>query len=552
MKAVHAGAESADELPRINGTNLRQKPLDRPATFLTSPTTSYFLLQQRPTQTTSSFTSLRSLDKSNRRARDISYQAHPNKHILLTSTVAYLHNLLPLRAAHPRPTHSVKIASRPKHQHRTSLLGGSGSDKKSASYQPLSGATSLASARDYTPHEHYEAGGYFDRQGLGQTAAIVRGNKTSKMYMPSTLWTWAFFLVALLQAIVSLTIEAYVFGEFQSSLKGAALGPNPPSGALTIPTYLAIFIFGFVYQMVLVWDALRLKNTIQVIGICIYNLGMMVYAAVEMDQVKDAVRQLGDGVNIDSGTWTYLEPCLIAAPCVIALGTVLLSIIAWKLYQEFAWTIYKHISADLRLKRRYLTYQVRKDSTPHLSRIHILLTTWMNQQIYIALLKFDFFFFLGFTVQFLVIVAAGGETYEFALTIAALPITIALLFLAAYLVRRESYLGQAFIIVLYFAGMAYFIFKLIRMYDGSALSVEYVPARRPLTTFAVLTLLLLVGTIATAGVCMRNFGKGLRPHIQTRKVPDVDEGKYVAQADPYYPSAQQHQLGAVPSRMTID
>ncbi|KAK3713324.1 hypothetical protein LTR37_008516 [Vermiconidia calcicola] len=349
------------------------------------------------------------------------------------------------------------------------------------------------------------------------------------MYMPSTLWTWAFFLVALLQAIVSLALEAFVFGEFQSSLKGAALGPNPPSGALTIPTYLAIFIFGFVYQMVLVWDALRLKNTIQVIGICIYNLGMMVYAAVEMDQVKDAVRQLGDGVNIDRGTWTYLEPCLIAAPCVIALGTVLLSIIAWKLYQEFAWTIYKHISADLRLKRRYLTYQI-----------------------YIALLKFDFFFFLGFTVQFLVIVAAGGETYEFALTIAALPITIALLFLAAYLVRRESYLGQAFIIVLYFAGMAYFIFKLIRMYDGSALSMEYVPARRPLTTFAVLTLLLLVGTIATAGVCMRNFGKGLRPHIQTRKVPDVDEGKYVAQADPYYPSAQQHQLGAVPSRMTID
>jgi hypothetical protein len=35
-----------------------------------------------------------------------------------------------------------------------------------------------------------------------------------------------------------------------------------------------------------------------------------------------------------------------------------MSAIAWKLYDEFAWTIYKHISADLRMKRRFLTFQV--------------------------------------------------------------------------------------------------------------------------------------------------------------------------------------------------
>lgn len=178
------------------------------------------------------------------------------------------------------------------------------------------------------------------------------------MYMPGTFWTWTFFLLALLQAIICLGLEAYVFGEFESSLRGAATTDNRPPGALTIPTYLAVFIFGFIYQLILVWDALRLKNTIQVIGLCLYNLGMMIYAAVEIDQVEEAVRELESTGDIDITSWVYLRPCLIAAPCVLALGTVLLSFVAWKLYDEFSWTIYKHISADLRLKRRYLTYQV--------------------------------------------------------------------------------------------------------------------------------------------------------------------------------------------------
>jgi ABC-type glycerol-3-phosphate transport system permease component len=145
------------------------------------------------------------------------------------------------------------------------------------------------------------------------------------------------------------------------------------------------------------------------------------------------------------------------------------------------------------------------------------------------------------------------DTYEFALTIAALPITVILLFLAAFIVRRENYPGHTFIIFLYFAGMAYFIFKLIRMYDSSKAEF-YKPARHSLTTFSVLAILLLVITIATAIECMRNFNKGLRPHIQRRKVPDVGDTKYSGgyTGDEYAGQGQQHQLGAVPSRMTID
>ena len=154
-----------------------------------------------------------------------------------------------------------------------------------------------------------------------------------------------------------LTFTRYVFAKFQESLE-----PNKPRNALskTIPVYLTLFIFGFLYQLVLVYDSLRLKNTIQVLGLCCYNGGMLIYSSIQYDQVNKAIENLGvEGyVKPDTDVWTNIQPFLVAVPCIIALFTVVLSIIAWKLYDEFAWTIYKHISADLRMKRRYLTFQV--------------------------------------------------------------------------------------------------------------------------------------------------------------------------------------------------
>ena len=146
---------------------------------------------------------------------------------------------------------------------------------------------------------------------------------------------------------------SFVFATFQKGLKGDA---TKQTASKTIPTFLTLYIFGFLYQLILVYDALRLKNTIQIIGLCIYNVGLLVYAAVQWIQIQDAVRVLGGYIEPDILPTT--KPYLTAVPCVIALGTVLMSVVAWKLYDEFAWTIYKHISADLRMKRRYLTFQV--------------------------------------------------------------------------------------------------------------------------------------------------------------------------------------------------
>ena len=166
-------------------------------------------------------------------------------------------------------------------------------------------------------------------------------------------------------------------------------------------------------------------------------------------------------------------------------------------------------------------------------------------QIYIALLKFDFFFFLGFTVQFLVIVTGLADA-ERGITIAAIPVTILILFMAAFWTRRENSFGMIVTILCYLGGLAYFIFKLARMYQPIKRD-NYLPVRKNLTSFAVITILLLLLTIINASVCMANFNKGLKPHISSRKI-----GTEVEKGDNMTELPNLNHGGAPPSRMEID
>ena len=159
-------------------------------------------------------------------------------------------------------------------------------------------------------------------------------------------------------------------------------------------------------------------------------------------------------------------------------------------------------------------------------------------------MKFDFFFFLGFTVQFLVIVTAIKD-FEFALTIAAIPITIIILAFASFFTRRENKIGMGSVIVLFFCGLAWFFFKLVRIYQPSH-AEDYRPVRRSLTAFAVVTILLIILTIINAFICMSNFGAGLKNHLSSGQRRDEEKPDLNA-----YPMNDLNKT-QLPSRMTID
>ncbi|KAK4129641.1 hypothetical protein N657DRAFT_630488 [Parathielavia appendiculata] len=341
-------------------------------------------------------------------------------------------------------------------------------------------------------------------------------------------WAKLFFLVVGLQALVCMAFEAYVFARFQYSLKyqyDQDATAEQKSQYRTIPTFLALFIFGFLYILILSWDALRLKNTIQVIGLCIANLAIFVYAILQIDQIEKSIGKLLDAGLIkpdkqDRDVWALCKPFLVAVPAIVGVVTIAMGALAYQLYREFAWDILKQIGADYRMKKRFLHYQI-----------------------YIALLKFDFFFFLGFTIQFLVIVN-GLKDFELGLHVAAIPITIAILLCAAFFTQRENRVGVCFVILLYFGGLAYFFFKLVRIYQPGHKD-DYKAVQRSLTAFAVLTIILIILTITNAFICMSNFGAGLKTHLVRPAAPDPEK----EDANSYQLNDQKPSL---PTRMTID
>ena len=205
---------------------------------------------------------------------------------------------------------------------------------------------------------------------LGRSATgTLRGN-ARRGYTKAQWW---FLGVVLVQAVIALGIESYVFAEFQVDLapwvrKQDASKPY----AATVPTYLALFIFGFCYEVALVWDALRLKNTIQVIGLCLYNIGLLIEAAIQFLQLSDVVEYLGAqtppagnaGPAIEFDFKSQVHPYIIAMPAVIGLGTVLMVVIAWFLFKEFTKDLYdqRGASKDVKTAVRYL--EARLDFNP--------------------------------------------------------------------------------------------------------------------------------------------------------------------------------------------
>jgi uncharacterized membrane protein len=78
----------------------------------------------------------------------------------------------------------------------------------------------------------------------------------------------------------------------------------------------------------------------------------------------------------------------------------------------------------------------------------------------------------------------------------------------------HAYIQSNQIQLVYVVGLAYFIFKLVRIYTSPpARKADYAPAARTLTVFAVIAILLLLITIVVACWCTHNFNKGLKPHV---------------------------------------
>lgn len=113
---------------------------------------------------------------------------------------------------------------------------------------------------------------------------------------------------------------------------------------------------------------------------------------------------------------------------------------------------------------------------------------------------------------------------EFILTIVVIPVTIFVLLFAAWSLKNENKLGICTCQLFYLGGLAYFLFKLIRMYQKSQ-EIKYIDSRKMLTAFAIVTVLFLVLTIFTSTICFFNFDKGLMQYVSRSTDDDASDSE---------------------------
>ncbi|KAJ7109359.1 hypothetical protein C8R44DRAFT_802315 [Mycena epipterygia] len=299
----------------------------------------------------------------------------------------------------------------------------------------------------------------------------------------------AFILTITLQAIIVLTMVAIIFRKVE--VKVDFVGDYK-----TLPCYLALFALAELFELLMAFDALRLRNVIQLLGILLFHMALIVFAAIQIHETKSALLNHNHSVDCTAvvdlihcggpgSLWEAVQPFLIVVPCVIAAAWFVMMFWIKELYSEFGWAIFHVVGANPKMKRMYQWYQIM-----------------------LCLLKFDFFFFVGVTMQLLIIVLARN-TAEFGITVAAIPVVLVLLALCGVAVQREIKWIMTVSLVMMLAASSYFLYKLVRIYEPSSES-QYATTRASLTIFTIVAFILLFGTFAVGLRCFADFDRGLQ------------------------------------------
>ncbi|KAG0330043.1 hypothetical protein BGZ99_008766 [Dissophora globulifera] len=354
---------------------------------------------------------------------------------------------------------------------------------------------------------------YPPQQNLSSTSldniqdGSFKARVTKLVKFPCSNYGKALMIIIAVEALMVIIMQTVIVVKYFRALRGTPMDPEPGDDLLppyldprnqsrSIPAYLIVFVFAQLFQLVLAWDAVRAQNTIEMIAIVSFNLCCFAYSIFEISQTRASLETTPSFLDPN---WTAadlmnsLKPFLIVVVVVIGVTQCIVTWLAYQLFQEFGWKIYKKIGADPNMKKMYRSYQI-----------------------YLVLIKVDLFFFVGFSIQFIYLtLTKRAADPEYWLTIIVLPLTILILYIAVFAVRTESRHWMTTFIVAMLCGVAYFLFKVVRMYmtTGDQVS-KYLGVNKFMTLFAALCLVTILVTIANAAVCYRNFGKGLKPQIE--------------------------------------
>ncbi|WBW74178.1 conserved fungal multispanning membrane protein [Schizosaccharomyces osmophilus] len=317
--------------------------------------------------------------------------------------------------------------------------------------------------------------------------------------------SFSFLLIAIFEAIIIISFESYVFGHFYDCPDLKSIYSNSLSVSLTLLLLSTIFL---VYMTL---EALQTKNTVQVVALCCFHIDLFIISIIQISQIYHiysfALSKNHDGkadpmkfymsafvhhysklhylLNLPS----EVKPFFCSLPAIISVCGIILSYLAYIINRENGWIIYQKIGPDFCMRRCYLMHRV-----------------------FITLIKFDLYYLLGTSIQYAMIISEIN-TCELILTILVIPPMIAVIIVALYGVTYESRAAMYFSEFMFLLNIAYTLFKIIRMYLPGQIQRYTISSREIVTTFSILSLILLVLTMIAGFSCCSNFNKGLRNYL---------------------------------------
>ncbi|KAI0271547.1 hypothetical protein BC834DRAFT_448834 [Gloeopeniophorella convolvens] len=337
--------------------------------------------------------------------------------------------------------------------------------------------------------------------------------------LPDSIACRLYVVTVLVETTIDLVIEGDLLLRFHEAEK--LQQPSQETGTDNIgdasrkmPVYLTVFALAHLFQLGMALDAVYARNTLQFLALTVFNALFLVYAIIQSSEVRNSL------ASTTQNGFSHIPVNVLttALPIVIAIAELAYIALAWTIYNEFGWKVYKFLGANRQIKKMFAVYQI-----------------------YQCLVKFDVFFWVGFCVQFIWLVL-DRNSWEFYVTCAALPLSIVLLVEGHLAARYENRWMMSSFISGCVGAMIYFSYKFIKVLVKKN-TAEFAPVWESLTTFSVICIVLLLITFVYAWIVMRNFGRGLREQI-SRKQATAGRGTAKHNA---YPS-----LSVRPNRMSID
>uniref|UniRef100_A0A0D2YBM7 Uncharacterized protein n=1 Tax=Fusarium oxysporum (strain Fo5176) TaxID=660025 RepID=A0A0D2YBM7_FUSOF len=284
----------------------------------------------------------------------------------------------------------------------------------------------------------------------------------------------AFLSIGLFQGITVTLLQSVVLLQWQEYARPTVI--QVPRG-YSIPTNFAIFIFGFIFHLLFMWDAIRLRSTAQAMLACVVNAGFLPLAIFQRRDIEEAIDSLktstdanGDRlVNTDMDIWPVIGKILLVIPIIVAVCTLILPISAWYLKQYFSWQSYRNVGADARMRKIRITHHI-----------------------FVMLAKMDIYFIVCFVLIFCFPVLGGmrnGGTY-FIVNLVLLGVAVAIISASIMFSKSENRIDAQL--------------DSRRRSGGSINSF---------TAFGCMSVLSIFMTTIFAILCLRNFYGGLKEHL---------------------------------------